>query len=129
MKAKGGAGTTNPATGLLEFYGADKKQGSYIWRTAGDSKVRSSHADRNGKTYSWYDPPEGGHPGEAYNCRCRAEEHDCSNEKFKRNEISVKLSEVGFEVSQLMMKINNTKLAIKQDEAKLKASEDLGVVG
>ncbi len=74
LKARGGAGTTNPATGLLEFYNADKKQGSYIWRTTGDSKVRSSHAGRNGKTFSWDAPPQGGHPGEAYNCRCRAED-------------------------------------------------------
>ncbi len=86
LKARGGAGTTNPATGLLEFYNADKKQGSYIWRTAGDSKVRSSHAERNGETFSWDAPPEGGHPGEAPNCRCRAEdveekEKDC--EKFR----------------------------------------------
>jgi len=57
----------------------EKKTGSYIWRTVGDSKVRSAHADRNGKTFSWDDPPEGGHPGEAPNCRCRAEDvkQDC----------------------------------------------------
>lgn len=40
----------------------------------GDGKVRSSHADRDGKTFSWDDPPEGGHPGEALNCRCTAED-------------------------------------------------------
>jgi len=129
LKSKGGAGTTNPATGLLEFYDADKKQGSYIWRTVGDGKVRSAHAKRNGKTFSWDAPPEGGHPGEAYNCRCRAEEHDCYNEKARRNEISVKQSKVRFEISQLTMKINNKKLAIKTDEARIKDWEDRGFFG
>lgn len=44
----------------------------YIWRTRGDSKVRSSHAKRDGQIFSWDDPPEGGHPGENYGCRCTA---------------------------------------------------------
>jgi len=80
LKEKGGSGTVNPKTGLLEFYDAgknnngDKKKGKYIWRTAGDSKVRSSHADRDGKTFSWDNSPAGGHPGEAPNCRCEAED-------------------------------------------------------
>ncbi|MBD3661803.1 MAG: minor capsid protein, partial [Arenibacter algicola] len=73
LYAQGGAGTINPVTGLLEFYDNTKKDGKYIWRTRGDGKVRSSHADRDGKVFSWDDPPEGGHPGEAPNCRCRAE--------------------------------------------------------
>ncbi len=34
----------------------------YIWRTRRDSKVRSSHAEREGQIFSWDDPPEGGHP-------------------------------------------------------------------
>jgi len=49
------------------------KEGKYIWRTRGDNKVRSEHADRDGKTFEWNDPPEGGNPGEAPNCRCSAE--------------------------------------------------------
>lgn len=57
--------------------------GEYIWRTAGDGKVRSSHADRDGKTYSWDNPPEGGHPGEAPNCRCTAEDVEQDKNKCK----------------------------------------------
>ncbi|MFI3242581.1 MAG: minor capsid protein [Alphaproteobacteria bacterium] len=57
----------------------------YIWRTKSDEKVRSSHAQRDGKTFYWDNPPEGGHPGEAYNCRCVAEgvweERNSSKEK------------------------------------------------
>ena len=56
----------------------------YIWRTALDERVRGnpsgeypkaipSHWDREGKTYFWSKPPEGGHPGEAIRCRCYAE--------------------------------------------------------
>lgn len=46
--------------------------GYYIWRTAGDNKVRSEHVAREGLVFSWNDPPEGGHPGENHNCRCYA---------------------------------------------------------
>ena len=47
--------------------------GEYIWRTARDNKVRSRHAAREGKTFKWREPPQGGHPGEEYGCRCWAE--------------------------------------------------------
>lgn len=45
----------------------------YIWRTRRDGKVRSAHAEREGQIFLWDEPPEGGHPGEDYNCRCTAE--------------------------------------------------------
>ncbi len=45
----------------------------YIWRTAMDERVRSEHEDREGKEFSWDDPPDDGHPGEPINCRCYAE--------------------------------------------------------
>jgi hypothetical protein len=46
---------------------------SYIWRSGGDSQVRATHAEYDGLVISWSDPPEGGHPGEGWNCRCTAE--------------------------------------------------------
>jgi SPP1 gp7 family putative phage head morphogenesis protein len=46
---------------------------SYVWRTVHDNRVRSEHADRDGKTFQWNEPPEDGHPGEAINCRCYAD--------------------------------------------------------
>lgn len=46
---------------------------SYIWRTALDERVREEHAEREGEKFYWSDPPEGGHPGEDYQCRCYAE--------------------------------------------------------
>lgn len=55
----------------------------YIWSTSLDERVRGnpagrwpdaeiSHYDLEGKIFSWDDPPEPGHPGEDYQCRCVA---------------------------------------------------------
>lgn len=55
----------------------------YIWWTVQDERVRGnpsgrypnakpSHWDRQGKTFSWDQPPSDGHPGEPINCRCIA---------------------------------------------------------
>jgi SPP1 gp7 family putative phage head morphogenesis protein len=45
----------------------------YIWRTAGDGKVRAAHAANEGRIFAWDNPPPTGHPGEDFNCRCTAE--------------------------------------------------------
>jgi SPP1 gp7 family putative phage head morphogenesis protein len=45
----------------------------YIWRTSQDERVRSLHREREGKEFSWDEPPEDGHPGEPIQCRCTAE--------------------------------------------------------
>lgn len=42
----------------------------YEWSTSNDERVRPEHAARDGKVYEWSSPPEGGNPGEDYNCRC-----------------------------------------------------------
>jgi SPP1 gp7 family putative phage head morphogenesis protein len=47
----------------------------YIWRTSGDSDVRHSHKEMNGKFVRWDSPPtlsDGTttHAGQIYNCRC-----------------------------------------------------------
>jgi SPP1 gp7 family putative phage head morphogenesis protein len=46
--------------------------GKYIWNTQGDDKVRDEHAAREGEMFDFDNPPEGGAPGEDYNCRCWA---------------------------------------------------------
>lgn len=53
----------------------DSGVSSYIWRTVGDERVRDSHAQCDGETFSWDQPPidPGCHPGEDYQCRCFAE--------------------------------------------------------
>lgn len=49
----------------------------FTWSTSGDERVRSSHADLDGKEFSYDDPPVvNGRkvlPGEDYRCRCVAE--------------------------------------------------------
>lgn len=45
----------------------------YIWVTAGDERVRSSHRALNGKKFRWDDPPPEGHPGYPIQCRCIAD--------------------------------------------------------
>ena len=46
----------------------------YIWRTAGDERVRPNHASKNGKVFRWDDPPKDtGHPGQDIQCRCVAQ--------------------------------------------------------
>ncbi|RSK32082.1 hypothetical protein EJA01_12660 [Rhodovulum iodosum] len=45
----------------------------YIWRSRDDSKVRDSHAEYDDQVFRWDEPPAGGHPGQAHNCRCYAE--------------------------------------------------------
>lgn len=51
----------------------------YIWRTAGDSRVRDSHKELDRKAFDWDHPPvvdrktgRRCHPGEDYQCRCIA---------------------------------------------------------
>lgn len=45
----------------------------YTWSTSHDDRVRDSHAEKDGETFSWSDPPaDTGHPGEDFQCRCVA---------------------------------------------------------
>ena len=48
-------------------------QDYYIWRTKKDDKVRGTHAEREGKIFNKHFQPDGGNPGDDYNCRCWAE--------------------------------------------------------
>lgn len=42
----------------------------YTWLTAGDERVRETHADNDGQVFRWDSPPaETGHPGHDINCR------------------------------------------------------------
>jgi SPP1 gp7 family putative phage head morphogenesis protein len=49
---------------------------SYVWRTVGDERVREAHAEVDGQTFQWGNPPgdtDFNEPGEDYQCRCWAE--------------------------------------------------------
>jgi SPP1 gp7 family putative phage head morphogenesis protein len=57
---------------LTKFRQTSLGVASYVWQTVGDNRVRDTHAEREGVKFSWAEPPEGGHPGEDYQCRCNA---------------------------------------------------------
>ena len=44
----------------------------YKWQTMEDGRVRKQHQSYNQKDFSWSEPPDGGHPGWSYRCRCTA---------------------------------------------------------
>lgn len=52
------------------------KQGAlsekYVWRTVADVKVRTAHRANDGHLFNWTDPPQTGHPGKDFGCRCKA---------------------------------------------------------
>lgn len=56
----------------------------YKWRGVLDARERPEHVAREGKTYRWDTPPEGGRPGEAIQCRCTAELNLPSWEELER---------------------------------------------
>lgn len=44
----------------------------YTWSTSLDDRVRPEHAELEGTVQSWDVPPDPGHPGEDFQCRCVA---------------------------------------------------------
>lgn len=65
------------ASALIEARARSVGSEGYIWRTSGDSDVRHSHAEMNGKFVRWDSPPTldkmTGHAGCFPNCRCYPE--------------------------------------------------------
>ncbi len=67
-------GYLNPANhGEIKAVDDVTMNNKYKWRTRKDIVVRKEHREREGVEFTWDNPPEGGHPGEAYGCRCWAE--------------------------------------------------------
>ena len=58
---------------LAEIRNLDAGFHAYVWRTAGDERVRPSHRDLDGTQFFWSAPPAVGHPGHDIQCRCVAE--------------------------------------------------------
>lgn len=113
-----------------------KKEGRYIWHTAGDGRVRSSHADRDGKEFSWDKPPEGGHPGEAPNCRCWAEDIEDNSQRCEELSHLIKVMEITIEkakekYSEAAEKFNAAQEAwnAKQEECKEKTKSAAANIG
>lgn len=57
----------------------ESKKTFYIWLTQGDSKVRESHKENEGKIFSYENPPPTGNPGEDYGCRCWSETYEIND--------------------------------------------------
>lgn len=47
-------------------------EGQYVWRSQRDARVRPSHRANDGQLFDWSSPPDTGHPGSDYGCRCEA---------------------------------------------------------
>ncbi len=45
---------------------------SYTWSTSQDDRVREEHRALEGQTFTWLSPPDVGHPGQDFQCRCVA---------------------------------------------------------
>ena len=73
-------GVASPGSITLQKLNAETSKepaGQYIWRTAGDSRVRESHATLNALLRHWSDTPD---PGEDFNCRCWAAPLNCEQD-------------------------------------------------
>lgn len=64
--------TSKTIAGLTEIRQTELGIVQYEWATAGDERVRDTHAVNNGKAFSWSSPPDTGHPGSEVLCRCIA---------------------------------------------------------
>ena len=73
----------------------------YVWQTKDDGNVRPAHADRNGGIFDAENPPQGGNPGDDYNCRCQAiplnvTSDDAEQQTAAAESVSVTATETGF---------------------------------
>jgi len=59
----------------------------YIWRSRRDRHTRPTHRARDGQVFSWDNPPDGGHPGEDYNCRCGAEPYYGDGQEYVTHDL------------------------------------------
>lgn len=110
--------TPNPYLQDIMREDADKyPENYYVWHTVGDDRVRSSHEERDGKIFAWDDAPEGGHPGEDYNCRCTAEPYSKNSIMKKAEElqkINISLTKIEDSLADVNEKLNEILLVLDQ---------------
>lgn len=125
-------GTARPRDETISKLGNEagkKKKRKYIWRTVGDSKVRSSHAALDGTVRDLSDSPD---PGEEFNCRCWAEfidekniKKNCDNEKRRKDEAQQKVKELSERLNDLLLRLD--KLIEQNNQLVANAQKSLGV--
>ena len=104
-------------------------KGQYVWKTMQDSRVRGSHAAREGQVMEWGDHP---HPGEEENCRCWATavdpciklSVDLQNEQLDLERTLKKMNEADRQAKQLRKELDDTIEGIKK--AARESGIDLG---
>lgn len=79
-------GTLNPHDETIQALNAESQKtpdGHYVWRTAGDDRVRATHAAHDWEIRTWNDSP---HPGTEANCRCWADPATPEQEETKEKQ-------------------------------------------
>ncbi|MCF8496738.1 MAG: hypothetical protein K9G62_08770 [Alphaproteobacteria bacterium] len=103
----------------------------YVWRTRKDDRVRDEHAAREGRIFVWGFPPEGGHPGEDFNCRCWPEEiaehkperdrdRVCLDLMNAHNEVDAKIQEIQKQLSEIRNEISSREEKIQALEVQIR---------
>lgn len=101
----------------------------YVWNTQGDGRVREAHAERQGEVFSWDNPPEGGHPGQDYGCRCTAEEY-MPPKRNRIQEINERLAEIEEQLADIKEDRNHRFLELDDIDNEITIiSGSLGLVG
>ena len=54
--------------------------------------MRDTHAKHDDKLFDWDTPPEGGHPGQGYNCQCFAEPYLTDEPKCEPDFVAAQVS-------------------------------------
>lgn len=109
----------------------------YRWRTSMDERVRGrpdglypkaypSHWDREGKIYSYDEPPDGGNPGEDYQCRCFPEPvfEDLLGEEGAVDLTPVPAASTYVEATETRTQISSGRESVITDGMTLSAAED-----
>ena len=109
LQATGSAKPSDETIPKLSSEASQKKSRKYIWRTVGDSKVRSSYATLEGTVRNLSDSPD---PGEEFNCSCWAEfideqdtKKNCESERRRKDEAQRKVRELSERFNDLVIRL------------------------
>jgi len=84
---------------------------TFIWQTVGDNRVRSQHAELDGKIFTWEDGADGSFPSQPIACRCSAEVNE--DEVFESVKLQAPLYDDGLDLLPNTFKDEKTSKIIK----------------